>query len=303
MSDTGLDAVTGVLGLTGREVTKALLERGRGVRSLLREPDLLSNDGMVEGRPLDFLDPAGLIESLRGVDTLYNTYWVRFERGGVGYVEALVNTEVLLGAAERAGVRRVVQVSIVGADVRSDLPYFRGKGRVEEAVRKAGVSHAIVRPTLLFGAGDILVNNLVWFLRRFPVFWVAGDGSYRVRPVYVGDLAGLMVAVGRLEQDVEIRAVGPEVYEFRELAELVGRTVGSGARVMGAPAELVYCAGWLTGKVMRDVVLTREELEGLRRGYLWADGAPTGETKLSEWLWENREVVGMRYVSELLRHW
>ena len=156
---------------------------------------------------------------------------------------AVVDTEVLLGAAKRAGVRRVVHVSASGADRRSTLSYYRGKGWAEEAVRDSGLSHAIVRPTLLFGGGDVLVNNIAVVPPPVPGVLVPGDGLYRVRPVYVGDLARLMVDLGSVDGNLEVRVVGPETFTFSGQVELVGESVGSRARVLsglrlGAGGEL-----------------------------------------------------------------
>ncbi len=304
MGNDRVDAVTGAFGFTGRYVAHELLGRGRQVRALVRDPGEESPlAGPVEPCPLDFGDPGGLVESLQGVDTLYNTYWVRFDRGGASHVGAVVDTEVLLGAAKRAGVRRVVHVSISGADRHSPLSYYRGKGWAEEAVRDSGLSHAIVRPTLLFGGGDVLVNNIAWFLRRLPVFLVPGDGLYRVRPVYVGDLAKLMVDLGIVDGNLEVRVVGPETFTFSGLVEKVGESVGSRARVFSCPPFLALGAAWLMGKALRDVVLTREEALGLMDGLLWTDGAPAGRTRFSEWLERKGRGLGLEYVNELRRHY
>ena len=304
MGNDRVDAVTGAFGFTGRYVAYELLGRGRQVRALVRDPGpetVLA--GAVVTCPLDFDDPGGLVESLQGVDTLYNTYWVRFDRGGASHVGAVVDTEVLLGAAKRAGVRRVVHVSASGADRHSPLSYHRGKGWVEEAVRDSGLSHAIVRPTLLFGEGDVLVNNIAWFLRRLPVFLVPGDGRYRVRPVYVGDLARLMVDLGSVDGNLEVRVVGPETFTFSGLVEKVGESVGSRARVLSCPPALVLGAAWLMGKALRDVVLTREEALGLMDGLLWTEGAPAGRTRFSEWLEGNGSRLGLEYANELRLHY
>ena len=304
MGEDRVDAVTGAFGFTGRYVAYELLDRGRQVRALVRDPGEESPlAGPVEPCPLDFDDPRGLVESLQGVDTLYNTYWVRFDRGGTSHVGAVVDTEVLLGAAKRAGVRRVVHVSISGAERRSTLSYYRGKGWAEEAVRNSGLSHAIVRPTLLFGGGDVLVNNIAWFLRRLPVFLVPGDGLYRVRPVYVGDLARLMVDLGIVDGNLEVRVVGPETFTFSGLVEKVGESVGSRARVFSCPPFLALGASWVLGKALRDVVLTREEALGLMDGLLWTEGAPAGRTRFSEWLEGNGSGLGLEYANELRRHY
>ncbi|HLJ08277.1 MAG TPA: NAD(P)H-binding protein, partial [Acidimicrobiia bacterium] len=183
--DTGLDAVTGAFSYSGRAIADRLLGGSRRVRTLTGHPGRAPSDTAIDVRPLDFRDPAGLDASLRGVTTLYNTYWVRFAHGNVDHDVAVANSEALFAAAARAGVRRIVHVSITHADPGSPYPYFRGKGRVEAALDRSGVSHGIVRPAILFGGDGVLINNIAWLLRHLPVFAIGGDGEYRVRPMHV----------------------------------------------------------------------------------------------------------------------
>ena len=189
--------VTGAFSYTGKYIARRLLDAGVRVKTLTGHPDRRDPfGGQVEVSPLDFGDSDGLRRSMRGADVLYNTYWVRFARGETTFESAVENSRTLFEAARDAGVGRIVHVSITNAESASSLPYFSGKGRVEEALIGLGVPHAIVRPTLVFGAEDVLLNNMAWAIRRFPVFPIVGSGDYLVRPVYVDDLAALAVAAG-----------------------------------------------------------------------------------------------------------
>ena len=78
---------------------------------------------------------------------------------------------------------------MANASPDSGLTYFRGKGQVEETLKGSGLSYAIIGPTLVFGEGDLLLNNMAWTLRRFPVFPVFGSGDYQVQTSYVEDPA------------------------------------------------------------------------------------------------------------------
>lgn len=152
-----MDVVTGAFSFTGRAIAEELLRRGRPVRTLTRRThprDPLA--ARIESAPLVFDDPA----PLAGADTLYNTYWIRFPRGGATFEQAVEHTRALLRAAREAGVRRVVHISVTNPSEGSPLPYFHGKALCERAVAESGLSYAIVRPTLVFGAGDILLNNI-----------------------------------------------------------------------------------------------------------------------------------------------
>ena len=301
---TSINVVTGAFGYTGKYIARLLLESGHGVRTLTRNPASISPFGdRVERLPLDFDDAGQLAESLRGADTLYNTYWIRFARGAVNHDTAVRNSRNLIDAAVTAGVRRIVHVSITGASAASPLPYFRGKGLVENAIRESGLAYSIIRPTVIFGREDILINNIAWFLRRFPVFPIAGRGDYPVQPVFVDDVARLAVDSAPGEGNVTLDAVGPETFTFQELVRLIGRTTGGRARLAHLPPSLVFAAARLMGLALHDVVLTRDEIDGLMAGHLVSSDPHTGTTRLSDWMRDHRDTLGRRYASELARHY
>jgi NADH dehydrogenase len=296
------DVVTGAFSYTGRHIAEALLARGRSVRTLTRRPAPARHPlaDRIEAAPLRF--DGSLVDSLRGADTLYNTYWVRFERGSVSFDLAVANSLALFRAARAAGVRRIVHLSVSNPSLESPLPYFRGKAEVEHLLHETGVSHAIVRPTLVFGPEDLLVNNIAWILRRFPVFLVPGDGRYEVQPVSVRDTARIAVDAGEREDDVVLDAAGPERWTFQELVRLIARAVGSRARIMRGSPRVALTLTRAAGVPLRDVVLTREELAGLMDGLLLSHEPPLGVERFDAWLDRHASELGRRYVSELARN-
>ncbi|MBI3998574.1 MAG: NAD(P)H-binding protein [Armatimonadetes bacterium] len=299
-----LSVVTGAFGYTGRAIARRLLERGEGVRTLVgRQGRADPFGGRIAAFPLSFERPDELAGALRGAATLYNTYWIRFPHGGVTFEHAVQNTLTLFGAARRAGVRRIVHLSVTNPSTASPLDYFRGKAVLEEALMSSGLSYAIVRPSLVFGEGDILLNNIAWLLRRFPVFAIPGSGAYRLQPVSVEDVAAIAVDAGRRDDNLVIDAVGPEIYTFEELVSLMARTIGRRALLVHVPPRLALALSRIVGWIVRDVVLTRGELDGLMAGLLVPDSPPIGRTRLSEWLVQNAEAVGRQYASELARHY
>ena len=304
MQNAELSVVTGAYGYTGRHIARRLLSLGRAVRTLTGHPDRTSPfGGQVEAFPFNFDRPDDLARSLEGATTLYNTYWVRFPRGRVTYDSAVAHTETLIRAAEAAGVRRIVHISITNASEHSSLPYFRGKGLLERAIARSKLSYAILRPTVIFGDEDVLINNIAWFLRRFPLFPVGGSGACRIQPVHVEDVAEMAVRAAGESTNVVLDAAGPETYTYIDMVQLIARAVLSRAKVVHVPAGLNLLLARLAGYLVRDVVLTRDESEGLMAGLLVADGAPTGHTLLSKWLEAHSESVGARYASELKRHY
>jgi uncharacterized protein YbjT (DUF2867 family) len=297
-----VDVVTGAFSYSGRAIAEELLERGRVVRTLSRGPEPEHPlAARVEWAPLDFGDPAALARRLEGARRLFVTYWIRFERGASTFDRAVANTRTLLQAARRAGVGTVVYLSVTGAAQDSPLPYFRGKARCEEEVAASGLHHGIVRPTLVFGPRDILVNNIAWALRRFPVFPIAGDGRYAVQPVSVSDTARIAVEAAEGEGGV-VDAAGPDVHSFDELVRLVREAVGSRARIVHAPAAAVLGLGRVVGLVRRDVMLTTEELAGLRASLLVSGGPPLGRDRFVDWVRAHADELGRTYVSELARN-
>lgn len=294
--------VTGAFGYSGRYIAERLLRAGRRVRTLTGSPDRAHPFGdRVEVHPFNFDHPERLAGSLEGAQVLYNTYWVRFNHADFRYSEAIDNTRALFAAARRAAVSRVVHVSITNPSEDSPLEYFRGKALLERDLRESGLSHAILRPALFFGGEDILINNIAWALRHLPVFGVFGAGHYRLQPIHIHDFADLAVAQGVEREDRTIDAIGPETYRYRELVRELARILGVRRPIVSVPPRLGYAAGWLLGKLLGDVVITRDEVEGLMQGLLATESEPAGRTKLSTWAREHAATLGRRYASELGR--
>ena len=187
--------------------------------------------------------------------------------------------------------------SLEGAQVL----YFRGKALIEHDLRESGLSYAILRPAVLFGGEDILINNIAWVLRHLPIFGVFGAGHYRLQPIHVHDFADLAVAQGVERADRIIDAIGPETYSYRELVRELARIIGVRRPIVSVPPQLGYAAGWLLGKLLGDVLITRDEVEGLMQDLLATESKPTGRTKLSSWAWEHAATLGRRYATELGR--
>jgi len=300
--DTGLDVVTGSFSYSGRAITGQLLDAGRRVRTLTGHPDSAPADSPIEVAPLDFDDQIGLVASLQGATTLYNTYWVRFAHGRITHELAVANSRTLFQAARRAGVQRIVHLSITHPSADSPWPYFRGKALVERALAESGVSYAVLRPAILFGGEGILINNIAWLLRHLPAFAVGGRGDYRVRGIHVDDLAHLCLVKGSETHDSVTDAVGPERPTFNELVTSIRDVIGSRARIVHVPGAVLPACSRLLGLVLHDVLLTREEYRTMAQGMADTDGPATGPTAFSAWLAEHGSELGRAYASELKLH-
>ncbi len=296
-------AVTGAFSYSGKYITKRLLDRGEEVITLTGHPNRPNPfNGQVKSYPLDF-DETSMTKSLQGVDVLVNTYWVRFDKGENTQPRAVENTRKLVNAAKAAGVKRIVHISIANPSADSKLPYYWGKAANEKTVMESGLSYAILRPTVLVGKEDILINNIAYLLRRLPVFFIPGDGSYGIQPVYIEDLADLAVEGVYSQENYVIDAVGPDCYTFKDLVKMIGDKTGSQRPVISIPPRLALFAAQFLSLFVKDVMLTPEEVDGLMANLLVSKEPARAKTPFKNWLESNKNTIGMQYASELKRHY
>lgn len=297
-----IHAITGAYGYSGSYIAQILLDAGHHVITLTNSPERSHPlREHIRAFPFNFASPNALVQSLTGVKVLYNTYWVRFNHARFSHADAVENTRILFRCAAEAGVERIVHISITNPNAASPLEYFRGKAQLESELTRTGIPYSILRPTVLFGREDILINNIAWALRRLPVFGLFGDGSYTLQPIHVGDLARLAVAAGERTGNETINAIGPETFTYRELVQFIGAQIGKPRPVFSMPPALGYLSCDLMGRLVGDVIVTREEIEGLMAGLLQVDAAPAGDTRLTEWVRTHADSLGLRYTSELAR--
>jgi NADH dehydrogenase len=298
-----VDVVTGAFGYIGRYIAQALLKRGRTVCTITTHPNKPNPFGpAVKAYPYSFDDADALTRTLNGADVLYNTYWIRFPYDGQTYESALENTQTLFRCARQAGVQRIVHIGVTRASVDSTLPYYRGKATQESMLKESGVPFSIVRPTLVFGKEDILVNNIAWLIRKSPVFPIFGSGRYRVQPVFVEDVAEIAIRQSTETAGTTVDAIGPDTFTFQEFVALIARKIGRDPKMVRVPPSLGVFAGQFLGIFLRDVLLTRNELQGLMDELLTSEQVPNGTTRFSDWLEMNKSTVGCAYSSEVARH-
>src|SRR5437773_5719652 len=304
MATNEVNVVTGAFSYTGKYITRRLLAMGKQVRTLTGHPDNPNPFGeQVCVYPFQFDNPAALVKSLEGATTLYNTYWIRFAHGSSTFEQAVANTKILFDAAKDAGIQHVVHISITNPAETSRLPYFKGKAVLEQALINSGLSYSIIRPTVTFGTEDILINNIAWLLRRFPVFPIFGSGKYELQPIYVEDMADLVVQMGQRSDDLIMDAVGPDIFSFKELLQLVASKLQRKVLILPVNPPLGFYLAKLVEPLVGDVLITRQEVDGLMASLLISQQPPTGHTRLATWLEEHADQVGKHYSSELHRHY
>jgi NADH dehydrogenase len=296
-------AVTGAFGFSGRHIASRLLERGDAVRNLTNHPDRRDPfGGRVSCSPLALDDEPALTAALAGADILVNTYWVRYDHGRTGHDLAVERSLRLFAAAAHAGVDRIVHISIANPDPASPLTYYRGKAAVETALAAAGPSYGVLRPTVLFGDKPILPNTIAYLLRRLPAFGIPGDGRFGIQPVAVEDLADLAIDLIDDGANRTVDAVGPEIFTFREFVTAIRDAIGSRAALLPTPAPIALAAAALLGRALGDVILTRQELDGLMAGLLVSREPALGTTRFTAWLARNADWLGRSHLSELSAH-
>jgi NADH dehydrogenase len=286
--------ITGAFSYTGAAVADELLKRGYEVRTLTNR----RSDKKILSAPLKF-DREHLESQLRDAETFINTYWIRLPYAGQTFDTAVKNSRILIDAAKSAGVQRFVHISVSNAEKGTNLGYYRGKDQVEKHVRESG---SIVKPTLIVGPGDVLTNNIAWFLRRLPFFPVPGGGHYRIQPVMLNDVAKITADAAEASGNVEVDAAGQDIISFRDYVKKIAKACRLRRWVFGAPTWLALPALKLVGLFLRDIILTREEVLGLKQELLTTSSTPLGKESVLEWLAQNGQLLGRKYANDLDRH-
>jgi NADH dehydrogenase len=296
--------ITGASGFIGGAVTDRLVDSDR-IRSLTSHPAKNRFGDRVASFPYDFARPSSMRPAFDGVDVFVNSYYVRFNYGARTFERAVADTGVLIDLARAAGVKKIVHVSVSNALESSDLPYYRNKARIEQLVAESRIPYTILRPAIVVGDGDILINNIAYFLRRLPVFTIFGRGDYRAQPITLAAFADIAVdAVNGQHANQTVAVAGPRDWTFLEMVRAIRGAVGSRAAIVSAAPWVALAGLKVAGLLLGDVVLTADEIAGLTQEYLCADRPLRRGADFDEWLNEPRVAVmlGRRYASELARH-
>ena len=290
--------VTGAFSFTGRYVAKRLLADGEEVRTMTRFPQSASPFSQeVRAVPYDYDSLDSLTEALAGCNRLINTYWRRQPEGALGYDRVVQQSKNLFAAAKAAGVERIVHISINDPHGK-DFPYFRAKCRTERALRECGVSAIVVRPQLVFGDGELLINNLAWTLRKSRWAPVPGDGRYLMQPIHADDYADLIVAVARTEQRGVVDGVGPDVLTYDDMVRLVGEAIGRSPRIIHVHPRIFARAARVVSRFFTEPTVLKYEVYGCLVENGVVPRQPQGSRRLVDWLRERKDSLGRRYADQ-----
>ncbi|MCY3412227.1 MAG: NAD(P)H-binding protein [Candidatus Heimdallarchaeota archaeon] len=298
--------VTGAFSYTGKYIARELLKTEDRISTLTNHPD--SDDPFfdrIDVLPYSFDDFDQLVQNLTGVDVLVNTYWIRFTYKHISFDDAVENSRILFTAANAAGVKRILHISVTNPSKDSPYPYFKGKYQVEEHLKASEVTYSIIRPALVFAPDDVLINNIGYLLRRFPFFIQIGDGSFKLQPISQQDLAKFVVSRSILDANEIVDAVGPETYTFQELVELLIQATNSRCKIIQLSSKLswiIFAPIFILNVIKRDKIITKHEIGALVDNLLLTESNPVGKEKLSDFIQENATILGKQYIHEINRH-
>lgn len=300
--------VTGIFGYTGQYIAGILHKQNYTVKGLTNSPDRTHDlPFSPQVSRYHFEEPEKLIHFLKGADVLYNNYWVRFNHKSFNHDEAVDNTIKLFEAAATAGIKKIIHVSITNPSKDSELPYFSGKAHLElylkDLCKKNNIKYTILRPAVLFGKDDILINNMAWLVRNFIIVPLIGNGSCKLQPIHVQDMAQLAVT-SATETDYDntiLDAIGPDTMSYKEILRFIQKAIGKKRLYLPLPDWLNYAGGYILGLIKNDVVITKEEIAGLSQNLLYTHSLSLGKTSLKQYIIDNAKTIGKSYHSELAR--
>ena len=273
--------VFGGTGFLGRRIVRRLRDRAFPVRIASRHPDRRHRQSYADDPQLEFVeanihDERSVADALAGAYGAVNAVSLYVEDGQQTFHSVHVESAQRVAAqAHRAGVKRLVHVSGIGADATSQSRYIRKRGEGELAVRAAFADALFVRPAVMFGPNDALLTTVLKLLRQFPIYPMFGRGLTRFQPAYVEDVAE---AIGRIMQLAETPAMifelgGPRVYSYEEFLRAVAHQVGIAPLLIPVPFVVWQALTW-TFEMLPNPLLTRNQVELMQIDTVSSPGMP-----------------------------
>lgn len=276
-----LVTVFGGSGFVGRHVVRALVKRGYRVRVAVRRPDLagflqpLGAVGQIHAVQANLRYPASVTGAVMGADAVVNLVGIMKERGRQSFSAVQANgARAVAQACATAGIDRLVQISALGADAGSPSIYARTKAEGEDAVRQIVPRAVVLRPSVMFGPEDDFFNRFGSMARMLPVLPLVGDGTAKLQPAFVGDVAEVVARAvdGSLEAGQTYELGGPEVMSLRRIVEDVCKVTGRKRLILplplplaGVTARVLEIVDALTlGLLPNELKLTRDQVTLLR---------------------------------------
>jgi uncharacterized protein YbjT (DUF2867 family) len=264
LTDPGLSCATvfGGTGFVGRRVVRHLRESGTRVRIVSRHHTLGEDEG-IEQIAADAHDERSVEAAVAGADGVVNAISLYVEHGRDTFHSVHVETAAKIArTARRAGIRRFVHVSGIGADTTSPSPYIRSRGEGEAAVQTAFPGAVIVRPAVMFAPDDAFLTTILRLLRSLPAYPIFGDGKTRLQPAYVDDVAAAIAQILRQNQNPYpvYELAGPRIYSYEEMLRTIARIAGLRPVLMRMPFAF-WNALARAAEMLPQPPLTRNQVE------------------------------------------
>ena len=260
--------VFGGAGFLGRRIVRHLRDREFPVRIASRHPDrghsqLGRDDPQLRSVYADIHDERSVADALAGAYAVVNTVSLYVEHGQETFHSVHVESaERVAAQARRAGVKRLVHISGIGADPASQSRYIRTRGEGELVVGAAFADARIIRPAVMFGPDDAFLTTILKLLRRLPIYPMFGRGLMRLQPAYVEDVAEAIVRIiERAEAQPGIfECGGPRAYSYEEVVGIVAHQAGLAPILIPIPFAVWHALAWAS-EILPDPILTRNQVE------------------------------------------
>lgn len=304
--------VTGSFSFSGKFITNELLKTGERVETFTNHPVTTNpNYSKITIKQYVFNDFNALVENFKGVDTFFNSYWIRFPYGSTSWMDAIRYSKDLFKACKLAGVKKIVHISVTNPKINSPYAYFKGKAIVEDLLKKSGVPYTILRVAWMFEEGDILTNNIAWILRHMPIFGIFGKGEYKIQPVSLKTLGKVAIENRYLgDKTININktidVIGPETLTYKEYVSLINRTIHAKTILFPFPwfaIQIPIFVSKVIGFALHDRLLTKDEIYSLKDNLLLTDSPPIGNVSFKKWLEKNKNNIGLKWANEVKRHY
>src|SRR5499433_4508647 len=226
--------VFGGTGFLGRRVVRHIRKHGFSVRIASRYPDRAQmlfalDDPQLQSIEANIHDERSVADALADAYGVVNAVSLYVEHGRETFHSVHVESAQRVAAqAQRAGVKRLIHVSGIGADSRSQSLYIRKRGEGELAVREAFADAILIRPAVMFGPDDAFLTTILKLLDRLPIYPMFGNGQLRLQPVYVEDVGKATAKILQKEQTdpLMFEFGGPRVYSYEEFLRAVASAAG-----------------------------------------------------------------------------
>jgi len=272
--------VFGGTGFLGRRIVRHLHDAGFAVRIASRHPDrgrlLFSGDVCgIESVRADVNDEASVATVVRDAWAVVNAVSFYVEHGKRTFQSVHVDAAGRVAMlARQTGVENFAHISGIGSDAGSASPYIRSRGKGEAAVLEGFPTAALIRPAVIFGAGDAFLTPLLTMLRDMPVFPMFGRGETRLQPAYVKDVAEAIARVLRAPAARHpYELAGPHVYTYQALLRTIAATAGKRPFLLPFPFRLWHVIGYLA-EILPSPPLTRNQVELMEKDNLPNPDAP-----------------------------